>query len=293
MKLSVRQNKLVLGTAQFGSNYGITNKNIIGEKEAKEILKFCYKNNIKEIDTAIDYKKCEEILGTINLTNYKISTKLSKKNKKIKNIEKWINDEVTRSLKKLNQSSVNTLYLHNPRDLLGDNGLEIYQAIKLLKSNRIIKNIGISIYSPETMIEIISQFKIDVVQFPLNILDNRFNKQTIISELKKQSIKVYIRSIFLQGLLITRSNNHHIYFKKWHRVFRKWESWLAENNLSATEVCLNHALSSIKEAKVVLGISSLDDLIEISNQRTDNIPTIPSDIKCNDLELIDPRKWDL
>ena len=103
----------------------------------------------------------------------------------------------------MNLTFFDTLYLHNPRDILGENGLEIYKILKNLKSKQIIKNIGISVYTPKTMLEIINKYQIDIVQFPFNVFDNRFNSDSILSELEKKSIKVYLRSIFLQGLLIT------------------------------------------------------------------------------------------
>ena len=103
-----------------------------------------------------------------------------------------------------------TLYLHSPRDILEDDGLEIYKILNNLKS-KIIKNIGISVYTPKTMLEIIDKYQIDVVQFPFNVFDNRFNTDSILSKLEKKSIKVYLRSIFLQGLLITIQKSSYLF----------------------------------------------------------------------------------
>ena len=291
IKFTERQNKLVLGTAQFGSQYGVTNKNYIGVEEGREIVDFCHKNNVREIDTAINYHGSEKILGNLDLKDYKIATKLPKLNLQGSNYERWINNEISSSLKKMNLTFFDTLYLHSPRDILEDGGLEIYKILNDLKSKKIIKNIGISVYTPKTMLEIIDKYQIDVVQFPFNVFDNRFNTDPIISELEKKSIKVYLRSIFLQGLLITNSKNHHAYFQKWKPLFHKWETWLFQNNLSAINVCLNYVLSNFNDAKIVLGISSLKELKEIINSDKNKITIVPNDISCDDLELIDPRKW--
>ena len=291
IKFIERQNKLVLGTAQFGSKYGVTNNNYIGVKEGRKIFDFCYKNNVREIDTAIDYSGSEKILGSLDLKDFKIATKLPKLISQVNNYERWINDEISSSLKKMNLTFFDTLYLHNPRDILGENGLEIYKILKNLKSKQIIKNIGISVYTPKTMLEIINKYQIDIVQFPFNVFDNRFNTELIISELEKKSIKVYLRSIFLQGLLITNSKNHHAYFQKWKPLFIRWETWLYQNNLTAIDVCLNYVLSNFKDAKIILGVSSLEELTEIINSDKNNMPVVPNDIICDDLELIDPRKW--
>ena len=80
-------NKLILGTAQFGMNYGINNK--IGEIQKNEIIKilnFCKKNNINHFDTASGYGESENKLGNYlkkNNNNFKIITKYSLKKKSI------------------------------------------------------------------------------------------------------------------------------------------------------------------------------------------------------------------
>ena len=59
-------NKLALGTAQFGSKYGITNnRGQVEFKEAEQILKLAKNSNIDLIDTAIGYGNSEKVLGKI------------------------------------------------------------------------------------------------------------------------------------------------------------------------------------------------------------------------------------
>ena len=63
--------KLILGTAQFSTNYGINNKNgKISFDEIKKILKYSKTNNIKTLDTAVEYPQCEKILGKVGIENF-------------------------------------------------------------------------------------------------------------------------------------------------------------------------------------------------------------------------------
>ena len=56
--------KLVLGTAQFGLDYGISNKNgQVGIDTVKEILSFSQLVDISLIDTAVLYGDSEKIIG--------------------------------------------------------------------------------------------------------------------------------------------------------------------------------------------------------------------------------------
>ena len=56
--------KIVLGTAQFGMNYGISNQvGKIKTTNITKILNFLKKENINLIDTANNYKKSEKEIG--------------------------------------------------------------------------------------------------------------------------------------------------------------------------------------------------------------------------------------
>ena len=54
---------MILGAAQFGQFYGITNKKILNEENTKEIIKTSIINGIEYIDTARGYGKSEEFIG--------------------------------------------------------------------------------------------------------------------------------------------------------------------------------------------------------------------------------------
>ncbi|MDC2998864.1 aldo/keto reductase, partial [Candidatus Pelagibacter sp.] len=93
--------KIVLGTANFNSLYGVSNKKI-DKIELKKIINYCVKNNIYYLDTADAYNNYQ-LIKTFNLKKFKIITKLSNL-KKIKknNLKKYIINNLTNLLKNLN-----------------------------------------------------------------------------------------------------------------------------------------------------------------------------------------------
>jgi len=105
----MKESKLILGTAQLGSNYGIANT--IGkptEKQAIEIMKYAVENGIRYFDTAYSYNDSESRIGKfLNFhKNYKnkvnIITKMpSLKEEKLD--EKNINNRFFESLHRLEQ----------------------------------------------------------------------------------------------------------------------------------------------------------------------------------------------
>jgi diketogulonate reductase-like aldo/keto reductase len=52
-------NKIILGTAQIGSSYGLNNETIFNFPEKENIIHQAFKIGIKTIDTAIAYEKSE------------------------------------------------------------------------------------------------------------------------------------------------------------------------------------------------------------------------------------------
>ena len=71
--------KIVLGTAQFGMNYGINNKRgKVPQNEVHEILDFAYNKNIHFLDTASSYGDSETVIGNYikkNSNQFNIITK--------------------------------------------------------------------------------------------------------------------------------------------------------------------------------------------------------------------------
>jgi aryl-alcohol dehydrogenase-like predicted oxidoreductase len=284
--------KIALGTAQFGSNYGIANKSgKINYKEAKKILNLAKKNKINTIDTAINYLNSEKILGRIGVSKFNIITKLPAIPKKNTNIEKWIRNELHKSLKRLKIKRIYGLLLHNPEDILRKDSNKILDILIKIKKENLIKKIGISIYDFDNLDDIKKIANIDIVQCPLNILDRRLIKYGLLNKLYKKKIEIHVRSIFLQGLLLLSIKNIPKKFIKWNYIFQKLNDWEIKNKINRYELCINYIKKFNKISKVIVGI---DNFIQakklfkyIKKKPRFNFPNIQS----SDNNLINPSKW--
>jgi aryl-alcohol dehydrogenase-like predicted oxidoreductase len=136
---------------------------------------------------------------------------------------------------------------------------------------------------------LISNFDLDVVQCPYNILDKRILTSGWFEKLNNQGIETHIRSIFLQGLLVNKLVYKKKYFKKWQKKIYKWFKWLEVNNISPIDYCLSDLLYYDFD-KIIIGINNFDSLKEIINFKKININRMKN-LKISDNRLIDPRKW--
>ena len=86
---------IALGTANFGSKYGINKKNINSIKNIKKILKYCSANKINILDNAQSYGSSEKLLNQCKLKKFKVITKIKLPKKYNK---KDINKNIIKSL---------------------------------------------------------------------------------------------------------------------------------------------------------------------------------------------------
>ena len=74
------------------------------------------------------------------------------------------------------------------------------------KKKKIIKKIGVSVYSISDLRKVIKKYKIDTVLISLNVFDQRVLEDKVIKNLKNNNIEILTRSTFLQGLLLIKKN---------------------------------------------------------------------------------------
>jgi len=284
--------KIALGTAQFGSVYGITN--VLGRpsgNEVRHILTIAHKFGIDMLDTAISYGESERILGNNGIRDYKVVTKLPRIPQNVGNLVNWVKHEVQESLFRLKQESIYALLIHDPRDLTGKYGPELRKILEDLKHSGLFKKIGVSIYSPNELERIIGVLHIDLVQAPLNILDQRLISTGWIYRLKKLQIEVHARSVFLQGLLLVKPENMIPKFHRWNKIWNLWHDWLKDNKLEALDVALSFTLSIPEIDRVIVGIQSSGQLMQIlESTRIKKIDKFPQFL-IEDQELLHPYLW--
>ena len=283
--------KYVIGTAQFGMNYGISNKKgRLSENDIFKILDIARKKNINYLDTAISYGDSESRLGEQDLSLFNVITKINFPKFKTPSSE-FLTNQVNLSLSRLNISSLYAILLHDPAVLLSDFSDDIYSALLELKKNGQVKKIGISIYSPSILKEILARYEIDIIQCPLNIFDQRLLHESTFNFLNNKNIEIHARSIFLQGLLLMDFEDMPQYFKSWQDKFNFWKNWLHINKLAPLQACLNF-IHNIKEIdKIVIGVNSYDHLLGIINATSLSPHLDTSSLAIHDESLINPSNW--
>ena len=279
-------NKLVIGTSNFNRNYGLSNKKL-NKEHVRDILSLAKKHNIKYLDTALDYNLTPEFVRKNSFKNFKIITKfkLPKKNKKkfVHNLKFTIKSEI----EKFQVKTLHAILLHRSNDLSTKHGKNIIKILHELKKKKLIKYIGVSLYSFNEFKKIPKYLKIDLVQIPVNILDQRFLNKKILSFFSKKKIHLQARSIFLQGALLNKS--------KKMKNLGKYQSELlkyCKKNSTDPLTALISFVKNLDEFRYInIGIDNIRQFKMIIKSWNKTKKLNFDNFKINNIKLIDPRKW--
>lgn len=284
--------KIALGTAQFGLPYGIANT--IGQvscAEASSILSLATQRGISTLDTAIAYGESESVLGNIGIPDWQIISKLPALPDAEVNVANWVESQVIGSLKRLKVGRLHALLLHRPAQLLEHRGGELYRALVAQQNCGAVEKIGISIYAPSELDQLMPNMHFDLVQAPVSVLDSRMLDSGWLERLSTLGCELHVRSVFLQGLLLMSPNNRPAQFDRWQPLWSIWNAWLSDSGLTPLQACLRHVFSTPGIAKVVLGIESVAQLEQILSATEGGLPPLPAGLNMGDPQLLNPALW--
>jgi len=277
--------QLSLGTANFGYHYGFKKKKI-SLILAKSILLNTKKHKICNIDAAFDYYSFLNILPKLKVNTFKFNTKIKFKNKSF-NYE-TLDKKIRKALLILKIKNFECLMIHDFYLLTKKEIIKTSLLLKKLKQNRLIKKVGISIYSPEELIKTWAIWRPDTVQLPLNLIDKRFLESGWINKLKKNNIAIEVRSVFLQGTLLSPVNN--IKNKKLKNIVERFVIWSTKHAIPRVDACL----SFIKEQNIdrlIFGTENKNQLNEFMAAFKAKRCVYPHNLFQKNKYIVDPRYW--
>ncbi|MFH1884103.1 MAG: aldo/keto reductase [Planctomycetota bacterium] len=297
----IKQNvsRLVLGTAQLGMDYGIANTT--GQPDyntARSIVKEAWESGICEFDTAQAYGQSERVLGRILkdlgiADDIKVITKFAPDIDHLDRIA--LNNALEMSLNNIGVELLYGLMLHREDmiDLwekgLGENLMDIVSSGK-------VKHIGVSVYSPERAVQVLNTEGISMVQLPANILDRRFEKTGAFELADEMGKTIYIRSIFLQGLVLLNKDQLPKNMKFASTVIEELDIHANRLRMSKTELALGYLKATKPNARILFGAETQQQVkINISIWEKHFRPDLFQELRhvfCSvDERILNPTLW--
>ena len=255
-----------------------------GEIEADkaiELVRYAYLNGIRIFDTSPLYGggKCEEILGKAlriyPRDSFKIITKAGLykvAGVEMRNFEdQFLLESLKQSMRRLNVSSIDYFMLHSPTHSELDLGMQTSFGLKEVIQDRLVKNFGVSIKSPNDLQAIEKIDSAGVVEFNFSLMDQRFYHSIKASDSNYFRIA---RTPYNFGFLTEtppskappNSANHHLsnwrqsQFDNWHNFRMVWHGIAEENGLTIQDLALSFILSEPRIDLVIPGFMEFEHI---------------------------------
>ncbi|MSU47281.1 MAG: aldo/keto reductase [Lacunisphaera sp.] len=254
---------LILGTVQFGLNYGIANKS--GQPSYRtvlDILAAAHEGGVNCFDTAVIYGNSEEVLG-------KALAELGLKDKfiaitKVRHMDddfsssqaadEFVEESVTGSLRRLGLDVLPICLFH------AEGNFRYVESLLKLKDKGLVRHIGSSVNTPEATASIIASGCAEALQIPTSILDHRFTRGGIFRDAKQHGIAIFVRSVYLQGLALMAEEEIPEDIGAVIPVRRKLQELASEAGMVMEELAARYVLSLPGFTCAVVGIETVQQV---------------------------------
>ena len=252
--------KLMLGTVQFGLNYGIANT--VGKpsyETARDIIQAAYESGVNCLDTAAGYGDSEAVLGRalaeLNLKDkMQVISKvpgITQQNLSESAAERFIVESVENSLARLGVKRLAACLFHVEQDI------RYIGILQSLEKKGLIGGAGISLDTNHYCDDVIAA-GIKYVQLPYNVLDKRFDSFFPLAQ--QNGIAVFTRSVYLQGLLLMPEDKIRESLLEVIPVRRRLACLAVEAGMDMSELCMRFVLSNPAITSILTGVDNNEQL---------------------------------
>lgn len=273
--------KIVLGTVQFGLQYGVNSAGRPNKETVKNILVEAAKGGVTMLDTSSAYGNAENILGECitQKEEFKIVSKYPQG-------ELSVHEMFDNSLKRLKVKSLYGYLLHEFE--VYQNNPKIWEDFIALKGSGRVKKIGFSLYYPEELQFILdNKSPFDLIQVPFNIFDKKF--LPLMTDLHERGVEIHVRSTFLQGLFFKDRDALPEKLKPMKKYLLQLDEFSRQTGLSISEIAMNYNLQNPYIDGVLIGVDNIEQLLTNLNSVKDT--PIDMDIDVKEKELLNPSNW--
>lgn len=165
-----------------------------------------------------------------------------------------------RSLERLGLPRGDALLISSAADLAGAEGRALWDRLSALKDRGLFKRIGFCATVEDGPALLARRFQPDIVQLPVNMLDQRAHRTGVLSELAALGIEVHASSVFADGLLFMSGDALPTDMARHSHALSRIRRRLAEARVDPMQATLAYALGLAEVSAVVASVASAAEL---------------------------------
>lgn len=277
---------LILGTAQFGLDYGVANSGQVSPLQVGDILSAAEQLGIRTLDTAAAYGNSEAVLAQHQATRrFQVISKLSPQQAGTAPLLAQFEQRCAQL-----DGIPEAVLFHRADDLLTHpHADDHWRAAEQARTQGLCRKIGVSLYHPNELRQLLQRYPLQLVQLPANWLDQRFLAADLLQQLTAAGVEIHARSLLLQGVLLQPPAARPAYFRQF-AALAAFDDWVAACALPPATVALS-LLSHYPQLSAVVGCVSVAQLKQLVAAITSPPPVPPAAWPPADDALILPYLW--
>lgn len=294
--------RLILGSAQLGLPYGIAGEGrLLDTRQVERILERAVEFGIQALDCAPSYGCAESRVGEFlrgrgGERPFELHTKLAvlPRGAASTDLHEHVESALSGSLERLGVDSVELYLVHEAGDLRVHGAALIDALLEQVRGGR-VQALGVSVYGPQDLQLALEHPELQVVQGPVNLLDQRLLRDPRWAELRANGVSLHARSAFLQGLFALDPDSPRLPGREARRALARLGTLLADWDLTPLEAALPFVLDAGVE-RVLIGVDGVDQLGASVTAAKRSLPAGLGDALLEAFSevspsVIDPRTW--
>jgi aryl-alcohol dehydrogenase-like predicted oxidoreductase len=259
--------RMMLGTVQFGMPYGVANRT--GQPTYRDVLDMitaAVDGGVNCFDTAAAYGTSEEVLGRALrelklLDRVIVVTKVRVLSPEVladaARTAEAIEQSVAESRQRLGLECLPIVLFHRETD-----GVHL-GVLERLKARGWLKHAGVSCDNrPGLARDLVAGGRAAALQLPGNVLDRRHQATGVFREAAARGVAVFIRSVYLQGLLLMPEDVIPAALQEVVPVRRRLAAIAREGGMTLAELALRYMLAQEGVTCVLTGVETVAQVRE-------------------------------
>lgn len=259
--------QLMLGTVQFGMPYGVANQT--GQPSYDQVVSIvaaAVEGGVNCFDTAAMYGNSEEVIGRVLrelgianevtvVTKVRALDPVERSDAKLASAA--IEQSIDQSRKRLQLDCLPVVLFHREPDAAHSD------VLCDLRERGWIGALGVSCDNPPgPACKFATSGHFSALQIPSNILDRRHLRSGVFGEAKTHDVALFIRSVYLQGLLLMPEQAIPEGLKDVIPARRKLDAITHDAGLTMSELAVRYMLSQSGVTCVITGVETVEQVKE-------------------------------
>jgi aryl-alcohol dehydrogenase-like predicted oxidoreductase len=288
--------KLGLGTVEFAVKTGKHALSVASE-EVATILRTASDLGISVLDTASEAPGSEAVLGEALAASHGFRIVVRAPHVHADYVAplhaEQLEIAVRQSLETLRQDHVYALMMNADDGGFLPGGERLYRKMESLREHKLVEKIGVCISDVNELERVLGDFRPDIVQLPLNVMDQRLLKTGHVAALKRIGVEIQARDVFMQGVLLDPTHLHP-WFWPIRKRLESYNDFLIAEGLTPLEGALTFVHNLPEIDTVLIGVHSAEQLREYAHAVDGGVPRVKfSPFACPEDKFVDPRLWNL